>query len=390
MKVLFIAGADQQYGTYYMSKQLLETSQSIEKNTKFVVVTQKHGALNKWCDEKSIENYVLPYRYCVYHPVDNSIKNVIKLYIKKAIVQSFNRLALYRLSRLRIMNSIDIIHSNINRDLFGVMISRKYRLPHIMHLREFSRAHFMLEPLFDNQTELMDKYTQCFIAISEAVKRDWEDYGLTGEKIRVIYDGIDVRKYKFVSQKDKEAGPLKVVICGAIYEGKGQRELVRAVTELIHEGKDITLDIYGDAASENYYREILRYIETNNVGSRIHFMGYNDKLNEILCNYDVGAVCSKAEGFGIVTVEYMLSGLTVIATNSGANPELLKPLSHSLLYPYGDMTKLKEILVKAIEIKDIYNDEKEIAAEYAKSYFCSEKSTRCLLDTYKTLTGAKL
>lgn len=51
MKVQFISGADQQYGMFNMSKLLLE---SID----YIVLTQKYGPLNEWCDCNAIENYV--------------------------------------------------------------------------------------------------------------------------------------------------------------------------------------------------------------------------------------------------------------------------------------------------------------------------------------------
>ena len=35
------------------------------------------------------------------------------------------------------MSKIDIIHTNVNRDDFGILLSQKYHKPHIQHIREF-------------------------------------------------------------------------------------------------------------------------------------------------------------------------------------------------------------------------------------------------------------
>ncbi len=78
LRILFVAGADQKYGTYHISKLLLHEMQKTEENFVPVVITQRYGPLNEWCNENNIENYVLPYRYCVYYPAKNRIKRLLK------------------------------------------------------------------------------------------------------------------------------------------------------------------------------------------------------------------------------------------------------------------------------------------------------------------------
>lgn len=344
MKVLFIAGADQQYGTFHMSKLLLEYVKKNDNKIEYIVLTQKHGLLNEWCDCNAIENYVFPYRYCVYHPSSSFLKRSIKHFTKQVLITISNRIALFQLEKSGILKEIDIVHTNINRDLFGVLISKKYNLPNIIHLREFSRTHFGLKPLYKNQIELMNKYSSRFIAISDAVKEEWIDYGLQGDKIEVIYDGVEVDKYRTPEEARKKIAQLRIVMCGAIYEGKGQKELIVAVFQLIEEGLNVCVDIYGSSASDKYLNEIMNYVEENGIQSSVRFLGYKDNLNEVLNNYDIGIVCSKAEGFGLVTVEYLLSGLVVIASDTGANPELLGKGKYGLLYKSGDVESLKSAI----------------------------------------------
>jgi glycosyltransferase involved in cell wall biosynthesis len=38
---------------------------------------------------------------------------------------------------------------------------------------------------------------------------------------------------------------------------------------------------------------------------------------------NIGLMCSRDEAFGRVTIEFMLHKMPVIASNSGANPELV-------------------------------------------------------------------
>lgn len=386
MNVLFIAGADQHYGTYTMSKRIIDSTKELENTVNFTVVTQKRGPLNSWCDERSIKNIVLPYKYCVYYPHKNKILNLVKYAIKYLSVTYFNKKAIRLLKKEVIIDEIDIIHTNINRDLFGMQIARRYNIPNITYLREYSRAHFGLKPIYKNQISWMNKFSEQFVAISNAVKNDWVEFGLDANKIKVVYDGLDTIKY-IQDNKQRTAGSgLRIIMCGAIYEGKGQKQLLKAVIDLLNKGLNLTVDFYGEAVDRKYMDSMVSYVEQNKTQNNIHFRGYSDDLSDIMNGYDVGVVCSKAEGFGLVTVEYLLSGLTVIATDTGANSELLENGKYGYLYPYGDIEKLSQLISK------IYNHENRGAStaesrEYASEKFSIEKTSKDVYGIYCSVIG---
>lgn len=385
MKVLFIAGADQQYGTFQMSKLLLENVKKENSNIKFIVITQKYGPLNEWCKGEDIENYIFPYRYCVYHPSGKYIKDKAKLIAKQVLVTIFNRIALWKLGRANIMSDVNIIHTNNNRDLFGMLISRKYDLPNVTYLREFSKAHFNLQPLYRKQVDIMNRYSINFIAISDAVKKDWIEYGISGNKVKVIYDGVDVIKYTDQKRVRNSFEPLRIVMAGAIYEGKGQKELVEAVAPLIAAGLDIYIDFYGKAASEKYYQEIVEFIKGHKLEMAIRFMGYKEDFKNVLGNYDIGVVCSKAEGFGLVTVEYMLTGLTVIASDTGANPEILEFGKYGYLYPYGEVEELRKLINTVYQNGDRSNQFTQSMIDFSKSKYSINTTVKEVSTLYTSI-----
>lgn len=385
MKVLFISGADQQYGTFHISMNLLECMRVINKDIQLVVITQKYGPLNEWCVINHFENYVIPYRYCVYYPTNKKIKRLIKHCLKYVIVTVSNWIAMQKLNRMGILNNVDIIHTNINRDLFGNLIARKYNIPHITHLREFSRSHFHLEPIYKNQIAMMNNYTDCFIAISNAVKNDWIDYGINKSKITVIYDGINTKEYQSCHKIIQVKMGLKIVMSGAIYEGKGQYELLLAVGPLIKLGYDISVDYFGSSTNKGYYRQLLTYIEDNGLKKKIHFKGFIENLLDVLSEYDVGVICSKSEGFGLVTIEYMLSGITVIASDTGANPELLCNGEYGYLYPLGNVNELRRIIKELYDNEINRNSKENNTINYVKEKFSIEKTANDVMKLYSDI-----
>lgn len=81
------------------------------------------------------------------------------------------------------------------------------------------------------------------------------------------------------------------------------------------------------------------------MGDKVNFLGYQSGYSKNLSKYDCGLMCSVSEGFGRVTAEYMMAGLPVIASDTGANPELVKMHENGLLYRWDDIEDLKEKMV---------------------------------------------
>ena len=95
-------------------------------------------------------------------------------------------------------------------------------------------------------------------------------------------------------------------------------------------------------------------VKEKQLDKNIKFLGYCSDLRERIQSYDVGIVCSRSEGFGRVTAEYMTAKLCVIASNTGANTELIQNNVNGLLYEYNNNMDL------ANKITYVYNNRQKI------------------------------
>ena len=66
-----------------------------------------------------------------------------------------------------------------------------------------------------------------------------------------------------------------------------------------------------------------KFAVRHGIAGQINFLGPRTDVHSMLGNYQIGLMCSKSEGFGLVTAEYMHAKLGVIASNTGASPELI-------------------------------------------------------------------
>lgn len=384
MKILYIQDFGDIGGATNSLKELVKKMNN-NYNIEPIIITSDYNSVNQYADENNYENYSIKHKQFIVAPSKNIFKKIIKnyfpyiLYIYNYI---FNLFALKKLEKKINFSEIDFVHTNVIRSQIGFIICKKYGIKHIVHLREFSDLDYNCKPLMKNYINYINKYSTQFIAISNVIKEHWIKKGLDESKIKVIYNGVDIiEKTKKIFSKDK----IKMVFCGQICETKGQIQVIEAL-KLLDEDllKKIRIDFYG-TGEEKYINNLKNYIEKYKLESIISFKGFDKNVREKLQEYDIGFICSKSEAFGRVTVEYMMSRVLVIASDSGANKELITNEVNGLIYEYNNISKLKENIIKAIEILDNRKDIIDNAYNIANKKYTSDMNSKEIYKVYKRL-----
>ena len=408
MNVLLICGNDHYYGSAKAAINLLKYANEHCEDVRYTVLTQTKGAINDLCDELGIENYVTGHAYACVAPEGGRLKNTVKHLAKKALVTAKNTRAVSKIEKLVDLGAIDVIHTNIDRDIIGCTLAKKHAIPHVMHLREFATGHYNVEPLYEGQYEEYNQTVDRYIAISRTVGQNWQETGLDADKIEVVYDGIDVdrvqqRKGTAVEETAVEAAAgeaaqepaapqarkLRLVMCGDVSSLKGQDQAIRALA-LIKDAKvrkNITLDVFGEVHSEKAYMgDMQRIIEGAGLMGNVVFRGYSSQLAALLKEYDCGIICTRREGFGLATAEFMAAGLAVIASDTGANSELIEDGVCGLIYHYQDVADL------SAKIETLYKDPGKLdsygrgARRTVEEKFTIEANCRGILDVYREVS----
>jgi len=109
------------------------------------------------------------------------------------------------------------------------------------------------------------------------------------------------------------------------------------------------------------------------VQDRIHFLGKQDNVNELLPLADLMLMPSEMESFGLAALEAMACGVPTIATNVGGVPELIDDGVNGLLFPLGDTAAMAAASIALL------NDPLRLAAmgaaarKTASDRFCSTR-----------------
>lgn len=132
-----------------------------------------------------------------------------------------------------------------------------------------------------------------------------------------------------------------LAMIGSFDPNKGQLELLEAIKELCVKGLDLHCYLVG-SDDGSYSQLVSEYVESHCLKQHVTIIPYTMTPLNYFYLSDVALVCSKSESFGRVTVEALKCGIPVIASNVGANPELIQDGYNGLLYKKGDYKDLAQ------------------------------------------------
>ncbi len=241
---------------------------------------------------------------------------------------------------------IDLCYTNTSVIDIGARVAEKLRVPHVWHVREFATRDFGFT-FPDGEAQAADEIrsrSAAVLFVSKALESDYVSRAHRADNFHMIYNGVSLRHRQQKQLADFKRTPLRIVMVGGIHEGKNQQELIEAFARLSRaEQEQLELHFYGGGNHE-YRAGLDRRIEQHGLGDRVIFHGCTSDVGHALASCEIGVMASRSEAFGRVTVEYMMSGLFVIASDAGANPELLRDGEDGLLYPLGDPEALADCL----------------------------------------------
>lgn len=332
MRVVYIADIGIEGGATKSLIELVSTMKN-EHGVDPVVLTSGNDRLNDELTSLGIENHSVGHGAFLQGAPDALWKKPIKWGLYAIYYYSHYLSSIKKALNVIDWNEVDLIHTNVARDDIGMEISKRTGVPNICHIREFAELDFNCWSYRPKYVKYLAENTNGFIAISNAVKDYWVKKGLSTDKIRVIYNGVDYQKIKKADHSDwLNTQKIRMVIVGGVIPNKGQFQAIEALCALPPEIREhFTLDVIG-GITETYKAKLQEPLKKAGILDQVNFLGPCNDVYDRLQDYHIGLMCSKAEGFGRVTVEYMHAGLAVIASNCGANPEIIKNGENGFLY----------------------------------------------------------
>ncbi len=225
------------------------------------------------------------------------------------------------------------------------------------------------------------------IAVSKGVKDDLVEYfGVREDRIKVIYNPIDIEKIKILKNEpvaltDWFNGIIPVIVTvGSLTKPKAQDRLIRAF-KLVRSRLACKLVLLGEGPGKDELMDLCRELK---VEEDVAFLGFQENPYKYVARSAVFALSSDWEGFGNVLVEAMACGTPVVSSDCKSGPnEIIDNNVTGILVPVKDADALAAAIYELLT-------NREKALEYSRKAIGSIdrfSKKNILEEYYKVLLG---
>ena len=210
------------------------------------------------------------------------------------------------------------------------------------------------------------------VTVSQYNKRYLEEMiGNTPSDIRVLYNGIDLERFKPLADRPTRKRHLLAV--GRLVEKKGFDVLIKACAILKADGIDFTCDIVGKGGLHD---ALSAQIKEQDVGDRVKLVGALPQ-EQVLDAYHeaemfvlpcVIAQDGNRDGLPTVLLEAMATGLPVVTTTVTGNVEIVEDGKNGLLAPPNNAEALADAIHYLLED----NERRERIGKAARATVCEK------------------
>jgi len=262
----------------------------------------------------------------------------------------------------------DVIHFNYPPSLkngdYGLLgFAKLTGIATLLNIHGIFQVEFMLDPtshrkfrslMYKNVTRTLRSCRQVdkIVTYSEFMRNQivaW--YGVKREKIAVIPNGVDLRRFSKPMSKQRLDGDPAVLYLGQLSSLKGVDLLIHAVSRLQIELPSLKLHIVGHGNKTPF--ELLA--KENHIEKAVVFHGYVDPeaAPQYYQSADFCVFPSRRDSFGITLMEAMASAVPVIASNRGGTPEIISHGENGLLFEPGDAEALPKAILALSQDSDL-------------------------------------
>jgi len=130
-------------------------------------------------------------------------------------------------------------------------------------------------------------------------------------------------------------------------------------------------------------------IQAMGLSHRVHFLGKQDDVAQVISIADLMLLPSEKESFGLVALEAMACGVPTIGSQAGGIPELVEHGRTGFLSPIGDTDDMAANALMLLTDEKLYADFREACLQRAHHVFCNELITAQYEAIYYRVLGIK-
>lgn len=198
--------------------------------------------------------------------------------------------------------------------------------------------------------------THAVVAVCDAARRTLHESGVRPrESLLSIPNGIPIERYGPGDRSIREAllvelgldrGARVLGTVGRLHPAKDQAGLLRAFRHVRTLVPEAVLLLVGEGSLRGRLEAIARQ---EGVAESVRFLGDRGDVARLARGFELFVLSSLTEGWSIALMEACASGLPIVATRVGGNPEIVEHGVNGLLVPPADAGALAEAIVALLQ-----------------------------------------
>ena len=243
------------------------------------------------------------------------------------------------------------------------------------------------------QIFLMQRYPAPVLAVSHDTKKRLADNGLSGERVAVLHNGIDVEFWRRDAGKPVLREELGIApdtfLVGTVARITFDKDLPTfywVAEEVARRNPKVVFVIVGDGYGDELpmaRAEVAR----RGLEKVVLFTGHRNDLRDIYASFDLFLMTSLTEGMPNTLLEAMALGVPSVSTRVGGIPELLGDGKEGFLAPVGDAAGLAAAVLRFIEDPALLARCGEACRLRIEKQFSFSRRVRLMEDYYGFFAG---
>ncbi len=301
---------------------------------------------------------------CLRPPIYHMNLDVLKaMYVEmniRSIISIHGITSIISLANYLRRNKYDIVQTYFtDSSIVGVIAARLAGIKKVICSKR--DLGFWYTPDLLRILRIVNRLVYRFLANSNSVKDVLiKNERVLPQKIDVIYNGIEMAPFEVSYDKNEWKKKFRIrtdyvvgILANFSRPVKKIDVFIRAAAQVLNKIDNVTFIIVGDGGElQDEMEKLTKQLKIEN---NVIFTGVQKNVSPVLSFWDIGVISSDSEGFSNTILEYMASGIPVVATATGGNCEVIEDDITGMLVSPGDYYQLAERIIKLLN-----NEKKKI------------------------------
>ena len=203
------------------------------------------------------------------------------------------------------------------------------------------------------------------------------------DRFVLIHYGIDIQWAENIFLKRKTSPPADnlIVNISCLKPQKGLRYFLDAVETILRKRGDARFSLIGDGP---LYENIKQEIEERKLEKEVVLEGWKDNIAESLSSASVMVIASLWEGLPLAVIEAVISGVPVVATDTGGVLDIIKDKNNGIILHRKDAQSIADAIISIMDNYKSWHKKVIAAREHLDlAYWSDKRMTELTEKTYQ-------